>query len=149
MTTLREILNNITGVWEGTYSHFKPDGTLIEKYGSRQETRLDGNNWFERILYSYNDKPKETLDFRAILSGENLLFEDENFLGRTIVASPTIYVFPYTWKNKPHLSILEIINMVTNDYRTRLWQHYEHGKLIKTTVIEETRTPGGNVAIWS
>jgi hypothetical protein len=148
MSTLREILTGITGVWDGTYSHFKTDGTLIEKYASHQETRLNGNDWFERIVYQREGEPAETLDFRATLNGDEMLFEDAKFLGNTIVVTPRILAFPYTWKDRPHLEILEIIDLVTDSYRTRLWQHFEHSRLVKTTLIEETRVPGGSVAIW-
>lgn len=148
MSQLRDVLNSITGVWDGTYSHFQPDGTLIEKYGSHQETRLDGNDWFERIVYKRTGEPEETIDFRATLNGENLLFEDANFLGKTILATPQMFLFPYTWKDKPNLKILELIYLVNENYRTRHWQHFESDLLVKTTLIVETRTPNGKVAIW-
>jgi hypothetical protein len=57
-------------------------------------------------------------------------------------------VFPYTWKDKPHLKVLELIYIVNDNYRTRTWQSFENDKLVKTTLIEENRVPGGNVAIW-
>lgn len=148
MSQLRDMLNSISGVWDGTYSHFKPDGTLIEKYACHQETRMDGDDWYERIVYKREGQPEEVLDFRAQLVGENLLFEDANFLGKTIMATPTIFLFPYTWKDKPNLKILELVYLVNENYRTRHWQHFENDRLIKTTMIEETRTPNGTVAIW-
>ena len=30
--TVAQILDSVQGVWEGTYAHHKPDGTLIDKY---------------------------------------------------------------------------------------------------------------------
>jgi hypothetical protein len=57
-------------------------------------------------------------------------------------------IFPYTWKDKPHLKVLELIYIVNENYRTRTWQSFEHEKLVKTTLIEENRVPGGSVAIW-
>ena len=148
MSNLRDILNGLTGVWEGTYSHFKTDGTLIEKYDSHQETRLVGEDWYERIVYKREGKEPETIDFRARVIDDELLFDDANFLGQTTVVNSQMLVFPYTWKDKPHLKVLELIYIVNDNYRTRTWQSFEHEKLVKTTLIEENRVPGGNVAIW-
>ena len=109
MSNLRDILNGLTGVWEGTYSHFKTDGTLIEKYDSHQETRLVGEDWYERIVYKRANQEPETIDFRARVIADELLFDDANFLGQTTVVNSQMLVFPYTWKDKPHLKVLELI----------------------------------------
>jgi hypothetical protein len=148
MSRLRQILGGVTGVWEGTYSHFEVDGTLIEKFESRQETRLVGEDWFERITYRRVNQDPEVIDFRARQVGEELLFNDSNFLGRTEVVNDRILAFPYTWKDKPHLKVLELIYIVSDNYRTRTWQSFENDKLVKFTLIEENRVIGGNVAIW-
>ncbi len=149
VTSLRSILEGITGVWEGYYAHFNVDGTLIEKYSSHQETRLEGNNWYERIVYQRLGKSDETIDFKAILIGESLIFEDAKFLGTTIVVSPQLLVFPYTWKDRPNLEILEVIYFVDPNYRTRHWQHLDNKRLFKTTLIEEKKILDATVAIWN
>jgi hypothetical protein len=41
-----------------------------------------------------------------------------------------------------------LIYIVNDNYRTRTWQSFEYEKLVKTTLIEEHRVPGGSVAIW-
>ncbi len=148
MSQLRDVLNSVAGVWDGTYSHFALDGTLLEKYACHQETRMDGDSWFERVVYRREDQPEEVLDFRAQIVGENLLFEDDNFVGRTIPATPQMFLFPYSWKDRPNLKILELVYLVNENYRTRHWQHFENDRLVKTSMIEETRTPNGKVAIW-
>lgn len=50
--TMKERLSSIAGVWEGTYTHLTPDGAVLDHYASRQETRLEGDHWYERIIYN-------------------------------------------------------------------------------------------------
>ena len=139
--TLEDVLHGVTGVWEGTYAHHNPDGTLIEKYGSRQETRLIGEEWYERIIYTREGKEPEILDFRAKVRGNDMLFEDDDFIGRTHIVDEKTLMFPYHWKKNPDRTILETIHNLTGDYRTRVWQTFEHGAIVKLTLIEERRIP--------
>ena len=57
-------------------------------------------------------------------------------------------VFPYHWKTNPSDEIVEIIVLATDDYRTRLWQTFTDGKLMRLTVIEEQRVHDQIPAVW-
>lgn len=137
--TVAQILDSVQGVWEGTYAHHKPDGTLIDKYASRQETRLIGEDWYERIIYKYSDGREEILDFRAKVIGNQVIFDDPKFIGWTTVVDDNTLVFPYYWKDNPSKTILEIIHTPYENYRTRVWQTFENGAMSKLTLIEEHR----------
>lgn len=137
-----QLLAGIAGIWEGTYTHLKPSGELLERYGSRQETRLVGTDWFERIIYSKEGQGPEILDFRATITGDTVTFDDPNFLGVSYLVEGRLTVFPYHWKNDPTREIVEIITLATDTYRTRLWQTFDHGVLTRLTLIEERRVDG-------
>jgi hypothetical protein len=158
--SFRELLGAIAGVWEGTYTHLHPNGELIERFGSRQETRLAGPfddqnqpsgqryDWFERILYTKADLEPEVLDFRATFDGVRMVFDDEAFHGESFLVEGRITVFPYHWKTTATDEIVEIIVLATDTYRTRLWQTFTDGKLVRLTVIEEHRIIGQEPAVW-
>lgn len=38
--TIQDILRSMYGVWHGTYTVMKPDGTVLERFASQQEGRL-------------------------------------------------------------------------------------------------------------
>lgn len=144
--TLQERLAQTTGVWEGTYTHLKPDGTVLDHYASRQETRLEGNHWYERVIYRWpaqaGEPPREqTLDFRASFdaTGEQMLFNDPDFFGQTFLITDDIFVFPYHWKNRPGQRVVETIVFSSATQKSRLWQSFDHGELVKITVIREHR----------
>jgi hypothetical protein len=149
--SVADILSGIQGVWEGTYAHHNPDGSLIEKYACRQETRLIGDDWYERIIYLREGQEPEILDFRAKVIGDEVFFEDDNFVGRTYVAGNDTLIFPYHWKDNPGRTILEAIHILNEGYRTRLWQSFERGALVKLTIEERripTDSPKYNVVEW-
>ena len=134
-----QLLGGIAGVWEGTYTHLTPAGGLIERYGSRQETRLRGTDWFERIIYTREGQEREVLDFKARITGDTVTFDDPDFHGISYLVEGRLTVFPYHWKSNPSREIVEIITLATDIYRTRLWQTFDDGALTRLTVIEESR----------
>ncbi|WP_256839424.1 DUF3598 family protein [Ornithinimicrobium faecis] len=147
--TLRGALTSALGVWEGSYRHLAPDGTTLERLASRQETRLEGDNWFERIIYRRTGAPDEVVDFRARFVGEHeVVFDDANFEGRSRLVSDRHLLFPYRWKQEPDVELVELITFATDDYRTRLWQRFSGGVLDRLTVIEERRISQESPAVW-
>lgn len=145
--TNRERLQQIAGVWEGTYTHLTPNGQVVDQYASRQETRLEGDNWYERIIYRWPDGREQTLDFRARFEGDQLIFDDPKFHGEFFRITNEISIFSYSWKDKPNVRIVETIVFTESDRKSRLWQMFENGALIKVTVIVEQRV-ADQPAIW-
>jgi Domain of unknown function (DUF3598) len=152
-SSFTELLSGIAGVWEGTYTHLKPSGELMERFGSRQETRLRGTQWFERIVYSRPGQEPEILDFRAGIDGQRMIFDDPNFHGESFLVEGRMTVFPYHWKNQdptgPQAEIVEVIVLAQDNYRTRLWQTFHDGELVRLTVIEERRLTDQTPAEWT
>lgn len=148
--TLRSVLVGQLGVWAGEYRHLDPSGAAIETFSSRQETRLEGDLWFERLSYTRpgGDAP-EVLDFRASFEGEDrVVFDDPAFEGHSRLVSERHLLFPYRWKAQPEVEVVELITLVSENYRTRLWQQFTRGVLDRVTVIEERRVLGAEPAVW-
>jgi Domain of unknown function (DUF3598), N-terminal len=147
--SLRDRLAAITGVWEGTYTHFTPGGERLDHFQSRQETRLEGDRWYERIIYRWADGREQVLDFRARFSadGERLLFDDPDFEGVSIPVGDDMFVFPYRWKDRPGERVVETIVLSGPSSRARLWQTFAGEELRRITVIVERRV-AGSPAVW-
>ncbi len=129
------------GVWEGHYRRMKPDGTLIEEYASRQESRPDGDTWHERITYRWADGRSKTMDFVARLhpDGVHEYAEDSLLRGRTFLTGEGQVVFPYAWHDKPGVNVLEVQHYINPRKRTRMWQRFENDALVEIMVIQEER----------
>lgn len=136
-STIADILTEMTGVWEGTYTVLRPDSTLIERFASRQEGRMSGTDWTEKVIYYRDGVPPETQYFHAVVQGDDVRFGNDEIWGETSRAGRAI-VFTFGWRARPGERIVEM-SLPSGDYRTRLWQHFEDGVLARLTVIEERR----------
>ncbi len=152
--TLRSMLTGLAGVWEGQYTHLAPDGTPIGVLASRQETRLEGNVWYERIRYRAPGREDEVLDFRAHFTGDDdLRFADEAIEGRSILIDAEHLLFPYRWRDQPGsgvgaVHVVELITLLDTNHRTRLWQRFSGNVLEQLTVITEQRRPDQTPEVW-
>lgn len=144
--TIADILASMKGVWEGTYTVVSADGALLERFPSRQEGWLDGTDWTEKVVYR---KPAGEVvqHFHAVVDGDEVSFGNEEIWGRTSRAGEDTIVFTFGWANRPGEQIVEC-SRPDGDYRTRLWQHFENGRLAKITVIEERRDPAQQPERW-
>ncbi|GAA4523756.1 MULTISPECIES: DUF3598 family protein [Nonomuraea] len=145
--TIADILRDMSGVWEGTYTVLAPDGTVLERYPSRQEGRMEGTDWTEKVVYLREGAEPAVRHYRAIVDGDSVQFVDTEMWGTTARAGDQAIVFTFGWNDRPQERIVEM-SMPTGDYRTRLWQHFEDGALSRLTVIEERRVPGAEPERW-
>lgn len=144
--SIADILASMTGVWEGTYTELQPDATLLKRFTSRQEGLLEGNDWTEQVTYFTEDGPV-VQRFHATVEGDLVSFGNDEIWGHTARAGEDMIVFTFGWANRPDERIVEC-SRPDGDYRTRLWQHFEDGKLSKLTVIEERRDPAQEPERW-
>lgn len=144
--TIQDILRSMHGVWHGTYTVMKPDGTVLEHFESQQEGRMEGTDWTEKVIYRKGPKD-EVRHYHAIVDGDQVQFIDEELWGETARAGSVAIVFTFGWKSRPGERIVEI-SMPRGDHRTRLWEHFEGEKLVRLTVIQEQREPGREPERW-
>ncbi|WP_067186124.1 DUF3598 family protein [Microtetraspora niveoalba] len=148
-TTLRQRLSSVTGVWEGAYTHRTPGGVLLETYASRQETRLEGDRWYERIVHRREGAGPRALDFRARFDGDDdLVFDSADFEGRARLVDGRFLLFPYRWTAEPGLEMVELITFTGDDHKSRVWKTFRDGRLEQITVVEEHRVHGAVPEVW-
>jgi hypothetical protein len=139
--SLKERLRQVTGVWIGTYTHVTPKGEILDTFTSRQETHLEGDDWYERVTYMWPEGEAIQFDFHAQFdqTGEQIVFDDPNFHGEIKFVNDKVYVFPYYWKAKPDTHVVETIVLASVHYKSRVWQTFECNQLAKVTIITEQR----------
>lgn len=143
MADLQDRLAGVVGVWEGTYTSVTPDGELIERYRSRQETRLDGDLWRERITYFRDGREPEVYDFTGRFVDGRLVFEDDDISGDALLAGDDILVLPYTWKSRPDERVVETVILATPSHKARVWQVFDRGELVRVMIIKEWLVASG------
>ena len=149
MATLRSVLETTLGVWEGSYLHLAPDGTVMERFPSRQEVRLEEGRWYERVIYLRDGQQPQVLDFRGRFEGDALVIDDPDFHGEATLIGDNLFVFPYHWKSRPSERTVETVSLPAPGTKVRLWQRFEDGELTRVTVIQERLLPGDVPEPWT
>lgn len=149
---LKERLSRHVGIWQGTYTHWSPEGELLERHQSRQVVELDGDRWSQTLTFTWSDGRTRTERYDATFVDGELRFDHPELFGETHVVSDTIVVFRAGWRSRPGLSVVETIVTVDDDYQTRSWQLFEKGRLARVVAIEEQRRsappdPGSQPAV--
>ena len=146
--TINDILREkIAGVWAGSYTVMTPDGSLIERFDSRQEGRMEGTTWTERVTYLREGQQPDEHYFHATVEGDAVTFHNRDMWGATGRVGDEAIIFSFGWLARPDERIIEVTRPA-GDRRSRLWQHFQDGVLTKLTIIEERRVPGAEAVKW-
>ena len=147
-TSINEILRDkVAGVWEGTYTVLDPTGNQLERFASRQEGRMEGTTWTERVTYLREGQEPYEHYYHATVEGDQVDFHNTNMWGETSRVGAEAVIFLFGWHERPDERIIEVTRP-SGDYRTRVWQHFTKGELSKLTIIEERRVPGAEAVRW-
>lgn len=126
------------GVWEGTYKRLNAAGELIGEHKSRLSLRLDGNEWRQSNLYEFPDGRVEFHNFGLSHFDKNgvMTFDNARIYGKSWETDGSIILW-WTYKEEPGSKLYEIINLIDDKHRMRVWQHSTNGVFEGLTMIEE------------
>ena len=126
------------GVWEGTYKRLNAAGELMWEHKSRLSLRLDGNEWWQSNLYEFPDGRVEFHNFGLSHFDKNgvMTFDNSRIYGKSWETDGSIILW-WTYKEEPGSKLYEIINLIDDGHRMRVWQHSTNGVFEGLTMIEE------------
>lgn len=133
------------GVWDGTYRHFKADGSKFDEHRSRLICRITGDDEFpyhQTNQYSWDDGKTEVRDFPAKYQFGRLIFDNELIHGWCCEVPEDDFhrtlMLHWQRQGEPGLELYEMIQL--NDegkLRNRTWQWFKDGVLTHRTLIDE------------
>lgn len=135
-----KIFPEMTGIWEGTYSRYDQNGSLMFKHNSRLILRLDGNEWRQINHYIFNDGREEYHNFgMSLFNAEGRMqYNNPRIVGEAWEDSNGKNILLWwSYKDEPGTMLHEMITPIAPGHRTRVWQHLRNGKFEGVTVIEE------------
>ncbi len=134
---------HMSGIWQGTYSRYNAQGTLLFTHKSKLSLRLDGMEWRQINHYTFDNGREEYHNFgmspfneQGIMQYNNAriigeAWEDTN--GKNILLW-------WSYKDEPDTMLHEMITPLEPGHRTRVWQHIRNNVFEGVTVIEEWKT---------
>jgi hypothetical protein len=126
------------GIWEGSYKRLNPAGELIWEHKSRLSLRLDGTEWRQSNLYEFPDGRIEFHNFGLSHFDKKgvMTFDNPRIFGKAWEIDGSVVLW-WTYKNEEGSKLYEIINLIDDKHRMRVWQHSTNGVFEGLTMIEE------------
>ena len=130
------------GIWEGTYTRMDArTGEVLDRHHSRLHCRIVGNEWQQTNCYWWDDGREERVLFPGQFDPDGwwLRFDTKRLVGNSRVADGNCIFLEWRYKDQPDNNFTELITLISDTHRGRIWQHFENGEFAKITVIDERK----------
>ncbi len=130
-----------TGVWEGTYTRIDVDGKILFKHKSKLTLKLDGRRWYQTNLYNFDDGREEFHNFGEAIFDDNgvMTFDNPRIYGQAWEGKSNV-ILTWTYKDQPGSRLYEIISLISEGHRMRVWQFSQDDEFQGLMMIEEWKT---------
>lgn len=135
------------GVWDGIYRYYDAGGQPIDEHRSRLVCRFPRGGpypYHQTNHYRWADGRIEVRDFPALIRDGRLIWQGD--LIRGWAAEVPLDEFGRTsmlyWvrRSEPGIYVYEMIHLSDcGRYRSRVWQWFRDGRLVKRTLIDEQK----------
>lgn len=127
------------GDWEGTLLFIDPQGAVQSRARIQVEARFVDGRWKQVNTIT----PEQGEQRTSIVTGsfddkERFQLDTERVLGTGGEVLDQVVV---TWhlKASPGSTFAELISFATHDQRVRTWHHFEEGRFVGSTLLQERR----------
>jgi hypothetical protein len=135
------------GVWRGVYRYFDADARQIDEHRSVLVCRFPakgGFGYFQTNYYTWADGRTETRHFPADIRDSRLIWRGDLIEGWAAEVSLDAFgrtsMLHWTRRHEPGIYVYEMIHLSDcAQYRSRVWQWFHDGRLIKRTLIDEQK----------
>ncbi|MFN0087212.1 MAG: DUF3598 domain-containing protein [Blastocatellia bacterium] len=137
------VLARHEGEWIGTYIYVDAEGGIVDRHTSHLTCAFpaDGEADYLQInRYAWESGRAEEHRFPAIFRDGSLWLDSERLKGRAWEVDEKTIIM--TWRYKADLEryLYEMIQISSDGAdRARTWHWFEHGELVKRTLIKEKR----------
>lgn len=135
------------GVWDGTYRYYDAAGNKIDEHRSRLVCRFPAKGpwpYHQTNFYTWADGRTDTREFPAAIENGRLVWHGGLIDGWA--SSVALDEFGRTsllyWvrRDEPGVYLYEMIQISDcGRFRSRVWQWFRDGRLIKRTLIDEVK----------
>lgn len=138
-TNTRAVFARHHGIWAGTYTRFdSKTGAILDRHRSRLYCNIDGDDWKQRNEYTWDDGRTEVREFPGHIGADGWLrFDNPRLTGNSVAVDANTIFLEWVYKDEPDNSYSELITLVSDTHRCRVWKHFENGEFAKLTVIDE------------
>jgi hypothetical protein len=131
------------GEWVGTYTITDAEGNILDRHQSHLICSFPHEGEYPYVqtnIYTWPDGRREELSFPATYHDGKIWFDTERIKGFAWEVDPITIILTWTYSFDPAKALYETIQISPDgNHRARNWQWFEHGELVKRTLIKEKR----------
>jgi hypothetical protein len=135
------------GVWDGTYRYYNAAGDKEDEHASRLVCRFPDRGpypYHQTNFYRWADGRTETRQFPALIEGGRLVFRGGAIDGWAadvpLDGHGRTMMLYWVRRDEPGLYLYEMIQLSDcGQFRSRVWQWFRDGRLLRRTLIDEIK----------
>jgi hypothetical protein len=131
------------GEWTGVYTHVDVEGQMLDQHDSHVQCTFPANgssDYLQFNRYVWADGRVEEHRFEATFRDGKIWFDTERILGYAWDVDSLTMILTWRYKKDPDTYLYEMIQISPDGaHRARTWHWFQHGELVKRTLIKERR----------
>ena len=135
------------GIWDGVYRYYDAQGNKVDEHRSRLICRFPDRGpypYHQTNIYEWPDGRTETRQFLARIEDGRLLWQGELIRGWAAEVSEDEHgrttLLYWIRNDEPAVYLYEMIQVSDcGRYRSRVWQWFRDGRLLRRTLIDEEK----------
>lgn len=144
------LLARHAGVWAGTYTHIRPDRTIVDQHEFRIRVELPDEGpivYRQYSHYRWPDGRTQDLEFGARYADRRLWWHTDRIRGALWALDDVTLYLTFTYGNDQGNYVCEMIQLSPDGaHRARTWHWFEDHRLVKLTLVDEQRASGDPTA---
>ncbi|MBI3422194.1 MAG: DUF3598 domain-containing protein [Acidobacteria bacterium] len=137
------LLARHAGDWKGEYIYLDNAGNVLDRHASHLTSVFpeDGSaDYHQTNRYTWTDGRTEIHQFPGTYRDGKLYLESERISGYTWEVDDKTIILTWVYKAAPENYLYEMIQLSPcGKHRARTWHWFEHGEIVKRTIIKEQR----------
>ena len=135
------------GIWDGVYRYYDADGNKVDEHRSRLVCRfLDRGPYpyHQTNIYTWSDGRAETREFPALIAKGRLIWQGELIRGWAaevlVDEHHRTTLLHWVRHDEADIHLYEMIQVSDcGNFRSRVWQWFRGGRLIRRTLVDEDK----------
>ena len=137
------LLARHAGVWEGTYTHLRPDWSVLDRHAFRIRVELPPEGeivYRQHTHYWWPDGATQDLVFGARYADKRIWWHTDRIRGALWALDELTLYLTFTFGSDPGSYVCEMIQLSPDgEHRARTWHWFESHQLAKLTLVDERR----------
>jgi len=137
------LLARHAGIWRGTYTHIRPDRSVIDQHEFRIRVELPDEGdvvYRQHTHYWWPEGRSQDFVFGAYYADKRIWWNTDRIRGALWALDDVTLYLTFAFGSDPGQYVCEMIQLSPDSvHRARTWHWFEDHKLARLTLVDEAR----------